>query len=121
LLEEGLFDAYRDRAGGSDWLHLYQDIITLEGRHAFRGSQKDVALGLIEIYFGKKFLSIFHSQSCLWNESDENNLRLKTGILGDRQIFTQKVDGISTLERAIADAFNQWVINFGKVGYYMST
>lgn len=52
FLEE-VITGYRDRAGGQNWTHLYNDVATLEARHAFENNQ-DIALGLFEIYFGNQ-------------------------------------------------------------------
>ncbi|WP_246140372.1 Cas10/Cmr2 second palm domain-containing protein [Euhalothece natronophila] len=52
FLEE-VITGYRDRAGGQNWTHIYNDIATLENRHAFENNQ-NIALGLFEIYFGSQ-------------------------------------------------------------------
>ena len=44
----------KDRDKGNNWTHFYQDVATLESRHAFSEKSIDIALGLIEIYFGNE-------------------------------------------------------------------
>ncbi len=45
--------SYQDRLGGNNWTHFYNDVATLESRHAFTKDSSDVALSLFEIYFKK--------------------------------------------------------------------
>jgi CRISPR-associated protein Cmr2 len=95
---------YRDRNNqkGKDanWSHIYDDIATLESRHALE-KQTQVALAIFEVYFDK------HHQEELWNHRwDTDN---KSGILGNQS--QNKVDDIKSL--------NEWVINLAKVGFYL--
>ncbi len=46
-----LLQDYRDRDGGSNWTHIYNDVATLEARHAFNSSHCETALSLFKIYF----------------------------------------------------------------------
>lgn len=50
---EPLLEGYRDRAGETNWTHLYNDVAALESRHAFGGNQTDVAFALLDVYFPK--------------------------------------------------------------------
>jgi len=96
FLQEVL-EAYSDRNGGQNWNHLYEDVATLEARHAF-DTQTGVALSLFEIYF-KEQRSVLE-QHC-WDTPE------KTGILGNNP-QSKPEKNIKTL--------NDWIINLAKVG-----
>jgi CRISPR-associated protein Cmr2 len=91
----------RDHKQGQDanWGHLFEDIATLEARHALT-HQSDVSLALFALYFGdarRQQLETF-----LWSKND------KTGILG-HDASTQ--DEIQRL--------NDWICNLAKVGFHL--
>ena len=53
-----ILDRYRDRAGGQNWTHLYNDWAHLKSRHAIRFREvehnpidRDIALSLLDLYF----------------------------------------------------------------------
>ncbi len=116
-------ESYQDRDGNTissleakpnsnnktpNWTHFYNDVATLESRHAFEG-QTQIALGLFEIYFGKA------NRQCLeihlWDASDTDN-KTKTGILGNQPHDDEKLN---------IKALNNWVINLAKIGFHLSS
>lgn len=103
-----IFEDYRDRNGKvgeeANWTHIFSDIAALEARHGFRGNV-NVALGIIELYFGQENKETLENQSRLWNNS---NL---SGILGDKSQFV--------FEKSQLNALNSWVINLAKVGFHL--
>jgi CRISPR-associated protein Cmr2 len=96
-----VLEAYRDRNGGDNWNQLYEDVATLEARHAFE-AQTEVALGLFEIYFKEKRSML---EQHFWDTPE------KTGILGNQPIT----------EEENLKALNQWIINLAKVGFHLFT
>jgi len=50
---QDILTSYQDRLGKKNWTHFYNDVATLESRHAFTKDSSDVALSLFEIYFKK--------------------------------------------------------------------
>jgi len=92
---------YRDRNDQENWTHIYNDVAVLASRHAFEGNQSEVALGLFEIYFGKKNRDKLYQH--LW-DSDQ-----KTGILGNREQDCQNVH----------TALNDWIANLARVGFHL--
>lgn len=101
-------EGYQDRDGNTlssrtkpNWVHFYNDVATLESRHAFE-SQTNIALGLFEIYFGPENRQLLETH--LWDTKE------KTGILGNRPQENEK-QNIQTL--------NNWVINLAKVGFHL--
>jgi CRISPR-associated protein Cmr2 len=110
-----ILEAYKDREGDTihtlknkpnspkkvpNWTHFYNDVATLEARHAFQGNE-NVALGLLEIYFPDK-------SELLTKYSWDTDK--KTGILGNKR-YEQETQNIYIL--------NQWVINLAKVGFHL--
>lgn len=122
LLEEGLLQSYCDRNGttgeNANWAHIYNDVAVLESRHAFKGTQMEVALGLVEIYFGQRFRALLEDKDHRWNKEDDNKRRLFTGILGnkDQYISTGSTEPDS---KRVYEAINNWVINLAKIGFYL--
>ena len=98
---ETILESYGDHNGkkGSadepNWTHIYNDVATLESRHAFEGNQSKVALALFKIYFG-------NASSIL-----ENHLR-NVDSVGN--------PGTKTNEH---QAINNWIINLTKVGFHL--
>lgn len=112
----GLIAAYRDRAdvdnadGDANWTHFYNDIAVLESRHAFQGIE--VALGLLEIYFGKEYRTLLEQSDTWWNIDAANGWeRHFSGILGDPNTYTHT--------NYVTYAFNAWVINLAKIGFHL--
>lgn len=120
---QNFLESYQDRDGNTisplkekqnsknktpNWTHFYNDVATLESRHAFEG-QTQIALGLFEIYFGKA------NRKCLedhrWDASDTDN-KTKTGILGNQPHDDEKLN---------IKALNNWVINLAKIGFHLSS
>jgi len=109
------------------WTHIYNDSAVLEARHAFHGAQIDVALGLIEVYFGYPYRQLLGHPSTWWNQEDAaTGKRLFSGILGDPQRYMPEFDSshdawqrLNTHEFVLRD-FNTWVINLAKVGFHLN-
>ncbi len=115
---QNLIESYQDRNHGKNWTHFYQDVAILESRHAFTKESIDIALGLIEIYFGFDWKEIIANRDNWWNRYNEHELQIFTGILGDPKSF--KPDERETQEMKVLKAFNNWVINLAKVGFYLT-
>jgi CRISPR-associated protein Cmr2 len=120
----GLMQAYDDPS----WTHIYNNIAVLAGRHAFFGNQIDVALGIIEVYFGKPYRQILGDPSNWWNRDDANTgKRLFSGILGDPQRYISKFQPSERMleqlnqHEAVRRDFNNWVVNLAKVGFHLNT
>lgn len=99
---------YRDRNNkiGKDanWNHIFQDIATLEARHAFEGNI-EVAIALFALYFGEARANSLRDETQRWNHNGN------AGILGDPEQFPT--------EKAKQKALNDWVINLAKVGFHL--
>jgi len=127
LLEEGLLESYCDRNNitgeNANWAHIYNDVAVLESRHAFKGNQTEVALGLVEIYFGKGFRTLLADENYRWNQEDDHKKRLFTGILGDRKQYSNtdrsNPSTTSLNPKQVCEAINNWVINLAKIGFYL--
>ncbi|SKB13809.1 conserved hypothetical protein [Planktothrix sp. PCC 11201] len=110
--QHSLIESYQDRSGEKNWTHFYQDVATLKSRHAFKDEQNDIALALIEIYFGKEWKDILSHPDYRWNQYDEYELQTFTGILGDPKEFDT--------DKKVNESLNKWVINLAKVGFYLT-
>ncbi|NEN88917.1 MAG: CRISPR-associated protein [Okeania sp. SIO3H1] len=127
-----LIESYQDRNYGKNWTHFYQDVALLESRHAFDGertivdkkpvnnSQIDIALRLIEIYFGKEWYDIIANSKNWFNRYNEKEIQIFTGILGDPNFFDSNSDNNLTDNHQVKQAFNDWVINLAKVGFRLT-
>lgn len=118
LPDTGILAAYRDRNGvqgydkAPNWTHLYNDVAALEARHGFRGNT-EVALGLVEIYFGEAFAQLLKDQTTWWNRYQKPETKehpIFTGILGDAARFVQNRE----------PPINSWIINLAKVGFHLT-
>jgi len=126
--DKNLIESYQDRDKGNNWTHFYQDVATLESRHAFSEKSIDIALGLIEIYFGNEssWQEIIGNKNHWWNRYDEHEIQKFTGILGDPKQFNPEYQDTPELRANLNDhpkvkeAFNNWVINLAKVGFYLT-
>jgi CRISPR-associated protein Cmr2 len=138
--EKNLIESYRDRNQGKNWTNFYQDVATLKSRHAFSDDRIDIALGLIEIYFGDVWQKIISDRNNWWNFYDEDEIQTFTGILGDAKrfkpkyppqlyLFVLKIDYLASIlffcdhlndDPKVKEAFNNWVINLAKVGFYLT-
>ena len=125
-VDRNLIESYRDRDRGNNWTHFYQDVATLKSRHAFSDEQIDIALGLIEIYFGEVWKEIISDRDNWWNRYDEYEIQKFTGILGEPKQFnpdyketTERREALNA-ELKVKKAFNNWVINLAKVGFYLT-
>ncbi len=141
LPNENLIESYRDRSGGKNWTHLYQDIAVLESRHAFQGKKIkvkdewinnpniDIALGLVQVYFDSNWLEIISNPKNWLNFYDKDEIQEFTGILGDPKSFNsnheysldfnKELESLSQTPQ-VKQAFNNWVINLAKVGFYLT-
>jgi len=90
-----LTQAYRDRIGGQNWTHFYNDVAILEARHAFTDDSDEVALALLDIYFRDEIVQTL--------ENNRRGTDTRTAIL-------PKTD---------AKTLNQWVVNLAKVGFQL--
>ncbi|MGB3511167.1 MAG: type III-B CRISPR-associated protein Cas10/Cmr2 [Microcoleaceae cyanobacterium] len=137
-----LIESYKDRNNGKNWTHFYRDVALLESRHAFDGEKIivdkkpvnnpkiDIALSLIEIYFTQEWYEIIANSQNWFNRYDENEIQIFTGILGDPKIFdansgsgnyfTDELRKSLTNNYQVKQAFNDWVINLAKVGFYLT-
>ncbi len=95
-----VLQGYRDKSGGQNWTHLYNDIATLEARHAF-SDHPNIALGLFNIYFGDENRRLLEEYS--WQKGDT------AGILGQTS-----ADVVNSQQ-----AINHWIINLAKVGFHL--
>ncbi|MCS6958625.1 MAG: type III-B CRISPR-associated protein Cas10/Cmr2 [Pseudanabaenaceae cyanobacterium SKYGB_i_bin29] len=50
-LLQSTLTSYRDRQGGKNWNHVYEDIATLESRHAFQRGGEQISKALLSVYF----------------------------------------------------------------------
>jgi CRISPR-associated protein Cmr2 len=113
-----VIDGYRDRDGGKNWGHIYEDVAVLKSRHAFSDKNTSIAQGLFDIYFvkgkgeeqQKQLQSIFTER--MWN-NDETK---KSGILGEIKFY--KENG-ALKEEKVNKAINNWIINLAKVGFHL--
>lgn len=125
-LSQNLIESYRDRDKGKNWTHFYQDVAILQSRHAFSEQSIDIALGLIDIYFTSAWQEIIGNCDNWWNRYDENELQTFTGILGDPKQFNPEYQETPELRAnlnknpEVKAAFNNWVINLAKVGFYLT-
>lgn len=105
-----ILEGYRDRSGGRNWSHLYNDLAVLSGRHAFAENPMEVPLALFGIYFPQQ-MSILENRDNWFNREDQNGRRLSSGILGDRSRYSD--------DQAIHQAWTDWILNLGKVGFHL--
>lgn len=94
-----ILDNYCDRQGGKNWTHIYNDVATLEARHAFKSDDSDIAKALFQIYFSKASHII---KDNLWNSDRQ------AGILGNKSETESK-----------HQLLNAWIINLAKVGFHL--
>jgi CRISPR-associated protein Cmr2 len=103
---------YRDRSGGQNWTHIFNDIAVLESRHAFSKDQSNIATALFKIYFGQDNNTL--DSENWWNctkKLGNGKERPVGGILGERD----RIENQMTIHATI----NNWVINLAKVGFHL--
>jgi len=111
---------YRDRDGNTleplscpvsqkktkpNWTHIYNDVATLESRHAFKGNTQ-IAEALFKIYFPE--CEDWINRDNWWVDCYKDGLR--TGILGHEE---------KDAKRDATELFNEWFINLAKVGFHL--
>jgi CRISPR-associated protein Cmr2 len=141
-----VLEDYRDRnpqTPTQNWTHFYNDVDTLQSRHAFEGKQVEVAVRLFQIYFDPSGIdnpywqaddrqilynvlqadSVNPEQEGWWNlyegdnPHDTRQKRIATGILGDRKNY---LDSNGKFNQAgFYRDVNQWIINLAKVGFHL--
>lgn len=138
-----LIESYCDRTkkllqDGGNWTHFYQDIATLESRHAFNKKEfsqvelnqgnidisNDIALSLINIYFGEKWHKIISNPAYWFNRYNDKELLTFAGILGDPTQFLpdyQSQDYPRLIKHPmVKQALDNWVISLAKIGFYLT-
>jgi CRISPR-associated protein Cmr2 len=121
-----LIESYQDRNNGNNWTHFYQDVATLESRHAFSDKSIDIALGLIEIYFDSTWRDLIGNTDNWWNHYNKHEIQIFTGILGDPKRFNPEYQETPESRKKlnndpkVKEAFNNWVINLAKVGFHLT-
>lgn len=107
-----IFEKYcdRDRVTGerANWNHIYNDVATLETRHAFPDNTA-IALSLFEAYFGQEQRFKLEDETFLWNNREQKPIH--TGILGEAERYTTQTEKDNALVN--------WIINLAKVGFYL--
>jgi CRISPR-associated protein Cmr2 len=104
---QDVLEGYRDRndVQGSqnkpNWAHIFNDVAALQSRHAFKGNQTDVALGLFEVYFGNKNCATLNHY--LWDIDD------KAGILGNH------AEDCKNVSQTLTD----WIVQLARVGFHL--
>jgi CRISPR-associated protein Cmr2 len=88
-----------------NWTHIYNDVATLESRHAFKGNTQ-IAEELFKIYFPD--CEEWIKPDNWWLHSHAGKLR--TGILGHEEEDAKK---------EAHELFNEWFINLAKVGFHL--
>ncbi|GAX41502.1 hypothetical protein NIES4075_24750 [Tolypothrix sp. NIES-4075] len=118
LLEAGLLWNYCDREGKQNWTHIYNDVAVLESRHAFDDDSTDVAMGLLEIYFSKKYVDMVKNKHKQLHPEKADLTKIDSGILGEDKNYhkenSQEVD-----QTKVNQALNNWIINLAKVGFHL--
>jgi CRISPR-associated protein Cmr2 len=123
-----LLESYRDRSGGKNWTHIYNDIAILEARHAFNDdTDRSIAEGIFKIYFPEFELN----DKRLWTleTSEDQYERLKSGLLGSRPNLSRKSsvkeppppspEQLEKQRKAENKRFNHWVIDLAKIGFHL--
>jgi CRISPR-associated protein Cmr2 len=88
-----------------NWTHIYNDVATLESRHAFKGNTR-IAEELFKIYFPDCEEWIKPDNWWLHSHAD----KLRTGILGHEE---------KNAKKEAHELFNEWFINLAKVGFHL--
>jgi len=88
-----------------NWTHIYNDVATLESRHAFKGNTQ-IAEALFKIYFPE--CEDWINRDNWWVDCYKDGLR--TGLLGHEEKDAKK---------DATELFNEWFINLAKVGFHL--
>ena len=109
LLEKGLLSSYRDREGGQNWTHIYNDVAVLESRHAFDNHGLSVALGLLEIYF-PAYLDVIKNKSKQLQPKCLDLIKTIAEILGKESIYYKEVTDELEPDK-LSEASINWIID----------
>jgi CRISPR-associated protein Cmr2 len=109
---EKILSRYRDREGGDNWTHFYNDIAVLNSRRSIDSTNNEVAIAMFEIYFGADTWKEISQH--LWNQEVAKGVNyfdrdesIRVGILGE-----QPKDPISEIDR-----LNDWIVALSQVGF----
>jgi CRISPR-associated protein Cmr2 len=122
---QDILENYRDRNGqtgkSANWTHFYNDVASLQARHAFQGLQSAVAIALFQVYFPTTHLDL-GDQSNWLNDPDRLNDRgiPFAGILGNCDRYTLDDHPHTPDPAKLNAALNDWVINLSKLGFHLS-
>jgi CRISPR-associated protein Cmr2 len=122
---------YRDRDGDTleslsppaegkrtkpNWTHIYNDVATLESRHAFKGNTR-IAEELFEIYFPECKEWIVKDNWWLHSHGEKP----RTGILGHelKEFQKDEIELFQKFQKDEIELFNEWLINLAKVGFHL--
>ncbi len=121
---------YRDRDGDTskslslatgsknkpNWTHIYNDVATLESRHAFHGNTR-IAEELFKIYFPECKDWILKDN--WWRHSHSEKPR--TGILGHelKEFEEDETELFNKFQKDEIELFNEWFINLAKIGFHL--
>lgn len=99
-----------------NWTHIYNDVATLESRHAFHGNTK-IAEELFAIYFPE--CKDWIVKGNWWLHSDGEQPR--TGILGHekKEFKEDEIELFNKFQKDEIELFNEWFINLAKVGFHL--
>ncbi|WP_353933371.1 type III-B CRISPR-associated protein Cas10/Cmr2 (plasmid) [Okeanomitos corallinicola TIOX110] len=112
---------HKRRLAKPNWTHIYNDIATLESRHAFGKTKKEsreIALALIDIYF-PSYAEKIRDENNWWNKLNKDEILETGGILGDRTNYTIDNTTNQLDQQKINQAINNWVINLAKIGFHL--
>jgi CRISPR-associated protein Cmr2 len=96
-LLQPILEGYRDRDGGKNWTHIYNDVAILESRHAITPQNSSVALALFDLYFPNL------------KDNAQDWKSVTADIAGNSESSPQTANA----------AINDWIINLAKVGFHL--
>ncbi|MGB7712225.1 MAG: type III-B CRISPR-associated protein Cas10/Cmr2 [Microcoleus sp.] len=99
-----------------NWTHIYNDIATLESRHAFHGNTQ-IAEELFAIYFPECKDWIVKGNWWLHSHGEKP----RTGILGHelKEFKKDEIELFQKFQKNEIELFNEWFINLAKVGFQL--
>ena len=143
---KGYCDRHKASGRDANWTHIYNDVATLEARHAFStnidaeshpdypnlhedrvlNKHLQVALSLFEVYFPDHYQTLC-DRDCWWEHHTKQG-DLATGIFAaSKQDLLDSLKPYNLSEKQIAQRINQWkieslnnwVVNLAKVGFHL--